>query len=778
MNNESNIDKKVKYGFNPNLLGRERPNLFVNIKKNEVKLTNITMPTKINTKMDTPAKINTKMDTPAKIDIKMNTPAKINIFMNTNVYIINNVNGGGTLKYKNDIKAKYKHVNFVEVPNKKILDSINFNMNDLLFVQQLLFTDLVPRDILNIKYKYASKIIISIHDFCWVTEGLNNYPKNTYYHWSYLVPNIKIHHDIIELFAHADLIIHPSKFTYDVYRKWFPTDNFIVSYHNDYLVDYSTKRIPPIINHQINIGVMHEYMEYKGSEVISYLVNNIIRYKGYSLNYLIVGKTIGIYQEDEFYEYIKKNNIHFLLLLNKWGETYCYSLTKYINSGLPILYNNIGACKYRIPPNVEHYKKVIDNELEYKNINNVIGEKMNTMLNYIIRENGKYNKENTSTIIQYSPLFENLFNLDVRMINYSNVHAKVKPFCIYFPQFHALEENNKNYYSGMTDITNLQTYLKQNENVHNLMTPSKEILNLSEPFKYDLTDSTLIQRQVDIAKSFGIYGFAVYYYWFSVNSITNKHLIMENSFNNFFNGSVKLGNNFKVYFIWANEDWSNNAAFNTTEKIHNTYDVVNFRLNIKTLIRYFSCVQYYKIDNKPVFYVHHPWCIPVETLYLFNNMLNQECIAAGFNGINFVVNNMRDQYENKYRGINKYNHNPDYKKSPATTNYIEHVKENRNINDESLSYPASMFFDFNNTARLYIPDKLKNTTIIYNNTYPAQVENLRILLSRYKTKREEINKIMLLNSWNEWGENMAIEPSTEKGYTYLNMIKFALLRFM
>jgi hypothetical protein len=695
------------------------------------------------------------------------------------MYIINNIQGGGTLKYKNDIKAKYTNINFIEVSDKKTLDSINFNVNDVLFVQQLLFTDVVPRDILNIKYKYGSKIIISIHDFCWITNDiLNNYPKNTYYHWSYLVPNLKIHKDIIELFVHADLIIHPSNFTYETYKKWLPTDNFIVSYHNDYLVDYSTKRIPPIINHQINIGVMHEYMEYKGSEVISYLVKNMIRYEEYHLNYIIVGKTAPVYQEDEFYEYIKKYNIHFLLLLNKWGETYCYSLTKYINSGLPILYNNIGAYKYRIPSNVEHYKKVIDNELEYKNINNVIGEKMNTMLNYIIRENGKYNKENTSTIIQYSPLFENLFNLDVRMINYSNVHAKVKPFCIYFPQFHILEENNKNYYSGMTDITNLQTYLKENENVNNLMTPSKEILNLSEPFKYDLTDSTLIQKQVDIAKSFGIYGFAVYYYWFSVNSITNKHLIMENSFNNFFNGSVKLGHNFKVYFIWANEDWSNNPAFNTQEKIYNIYDIDNFKLNIKTLIGYFNHTHYYKIDNKPVFYVHHPWCIPVENLYLLNIMLNQECIDAGFNGVNFVVNNMRDYYENKYKGVNKYNHNPDYKKDPATTNYIEHVKENRNINDVSLSYPASMFFDFNNTARLYIPNKLDKVTIIYNNIHRAQVENLRILLSRYKTKREDINKIMLFNSWNEWGENMAIEPSTEKGYTYLNMIKFALLRFM
>jgi len=759
LNNEVNINKKEKYGFKRELIGRERPNLLVNIKG--IQNINKISVAKINDNKIPVAKINTRMEN----------------LMNTNVYIINNIYGGGTLKYKNDIKEKYKHVNFVEVPDKKTLDSIKLNVNDVLFVQQLLFTDLAPRDILNIKYKYASKIIISIHDFCWVTDVLNNHPKQPYYQWSYLIPNIKIHDDIIELFTQADLVIHPSYFTYEVYGKWFSTNNFIVSYHNDYRIDYSTKSIPLIHNNQINIGVMHEYMEYKGSEVISHLVKNIIRYKSYSLNYLIVGKTIGIYQEDEFYEYVKKYNIHFLLLLNKWGETYCYSLTKYINSGLPILYNNIGACKYRIPPNVEHYKKVIDNEDEYSNINNMIGERMKDMLDYIIKENGKYNKENTSNIIYYSPLFENLFNFDARIINYSNVHAKVKPFCIYFPQFHTLEENNKNYYLGMTDIKNLQTYLKENENGHKLMTPSNEILNLSEPFKYDLTDSTLIQRQVDIAKSFGIYGFAVYYYWFSVNSITNKNLIMDNCFNRFFNGNVTLGNNFKIYFIWANEDWSNNAAFNTQEKIYNVYNVDNFRSNIKILMKYFKHANYYKIDNKPVFYIHHPWLISTENIYLFNNLLNQACIAAGFNGVNLVVNNMHDQYENKYL-INKYNHNPDYKKNPLTTNYLDHVKENQYTNDESLNYPASMFFDFNNTARLYIPNKLSSVTIIYNNTYQAQAANLEVLLARYKSKREEINKIMLFNSWNEWGENMAIEPSTEKGYTYLNMIKFALLRFM
>ena len=88
-------------------------------------------------------------------------------------------------------------------------------------VQQLLFTDFVPQDILNIKYNYGSKIIISIHDFCWITDRLNNYPTEPYYHRAYLVPNLKIHSDIIELFTHADLIIHPTRFTYETYGNGF-----------------------------------------------------------------------------------------------------------------------------------------------------------------------------------------------------------------------------------------------------------------------------------------------------------------------------------------------------------------------------------------------------------------------------------------------------------------------------------------------------------------------------------------------------------------------------
>ena len=144
LNNESNIDKKVKYGFKRNLIGSERPNLFVNLKGTQ----------KINNRE--PVKIIKEESFISPSSDKSFTPilsTKINYNMNTDVYIINNVHGGGTLKYKKDIKAKYTNINFIEVPDKQTLESIKFNANNILFVQQLLFSDLAPRDILNIKCK-------------------------------------------------------------------------------------------------------------------------------------------------------------------------------------------------------------------------------------------------------------------------------------------------------------------------------------------------------------------------------------------------------------------------------------------------------------------------------------------------------------------------------------------------------------------------------------------------------------------------------------------------
>jgi hypothetical protein len=125
--------------------------------------------------------------------------------------------------------------------------------------------------------------------------------------------------------------------------------------------------MPKINNNSINIGNFSLPNECKGIEQINFLKQEILNYKDYKINYYIVNVNIPSYNEEEFFDLVKKHHIHGLLHLNKWGESWCYSLTKSIQSGIPIYYNNIGSFKERIPKNENMYIKNIDSENDFYN---------------------------------------------------------------------------------------------------------------------------------------------------------------------------------------------------------------------------------------------------------------------------------------------------------------------------------------------------------------------------------------------------------------------------
>jgi hypothetical protein len=691
-----------------------------------------------------------------------------------NVYIISNISGGGSIKYLHDITNNYKNVNFIRIQNKKqLFKIINYKPYDILFVQQLLHTNITPQDIINIKNKFNVKIIISIHDYCWFVDNiydLNN-PPETLYQFKYLNDLIDIEKSVIELFNNASIVIHPSKFTLNQYNRYFTKDNVFLQHHNDINIDYSTKNIPKITDFTINICHFQSFCICKGSENINLLKTKYTSYKGYTIKFFIVGENMGDYDESNWLNILIQYNIHCLLHLNKFGETYSYALSKSINSGLPILYNNVGSFKERIPEGVSHYKKVIDCEKDYANINTLY-QQFENMLDYIIENNGLFNTYNNDNTIVYKELYNFLFESKENNLSICNkIYDKIKPFAIYFPQFHAIPENNVNYYNGMTDITNLYKY---NLNaVNKLDIPSLTDLKLKTVLDYDLSNKDIINRQIEIAKNNCIRGFAIYYYWFSSNSITNKNTIMEKCHDNFFQEEIS---DFKVFFVWANENWTGNPAFNTNEKILNEYNVDNFKKNIKNLMRYFKHPNYYKINNKPLFYIHHPFLISDDALSSFETILNLECKNNGFDGCILVLNNLKSNYNN----FKNYNFHPNYKKT-KTLNYDEYL--DIYVNKDNKDNTDTIFFDFNNSARLYNLDKLNLVTVYKNNTINNQEKYIKKILNQYKNKKyddddNENNKILLINAWNEWGENMSIEPGQNNGYKYLLLLKSNLISFL
>ena len=559
-----------------------------------------------------------------------------------------------------------------------------------------------------------------------------------------------------------------------LYSKYFNNYNFKLVYHNDYKVNNSNIYIPIILNNTINIGFLNDYNVYKGKEKINLLANKYKVYKNYKINFYIKDVNIPAYNPSEFTDYIKKYNLHCLTLLNKWAETYCYALTLFINSGLPILYNNFGALKERID-NKPHYFKVYDNESEYNN-NIKLFSVFENLLNYIINnQNINEITNDTSCEIIYNNFYDYLFNKE---IDYSIIFNKIKPFCIYFPQFHKIQENDYNYYENMTDITNLNFYLTQTNNEELLDSPKISNYNLCNLTDYNLKNYYIIKKQIDIAKENGIYGFGVYYYWFSINEISNKNIIMQECYNNFF---YKVLDNFKIFLIWANENWFNNPAFNSEKNIINTYEEEDLINNSKNLVLYFKHPNYYKINNRPVFYIHHPWFIEENKIDLFFTILNKECKKNDLDNVYLVVNASERIYDNYYN----YVLHPNYKGNTNTTtklnnrnvilydNYIDYIsKMSTEINQNSI------FFNFNNTCRLYIPSKLELRTHTINNNIFNQSKFIDIILNKYLNKVNDIDKILLINSWNEWGENMAIEPSLNNDNFFLNLLKFKLIKFI
>ena len=333
---------------------------------------------------------------------------KYNDLNTEKVYIIANNKIGGSYKYLTDIMNTYKNKSYIFISNKETLYNINFRKNDILILHNFLYTDITISNIKEIYKLFQFELIIPIHDFYWMCNELYFYTKDIAN--SYLKDNIIISNEISELLLLADKIIMNSQFTYNIYKKYFDASNFIMSYPNDYKVQDKIINVPKIKNDCINIGVFHQLSEYKGEEYINYLKE---KFQSSSIKFIIVGANIPLYKEEQFYEYIRKYNINGFLLLNKWGETYSYLLTKIKNSGLPLLYNNFGAIKERLIDVPEHYFKVYDdeqvNDIEDIQNNIVLESQFNNFIEYINTNNGKTQEMKEDFTIITNPVYDEFF---------------------------------------------------------------------------------------------------------------------------------------------------------------------------------------------------------------------------------------------------------------------------------------------------------------------------------------------------------------------------------
>ena len=284
-----------------------------------------------------------------------------------------------------------------------------------------------------------------------------------------------------------------------------------------------------------------------------------------------------------------------------------------------------------------------------------------------------------------------------------------------------------------------------------------------------MTDLEVIKKQVELAKSHGIYGFGIYYYWFSGKRLLEKPLDL------FLNNKDI---DFKFLLIWANEDWTRRwNGYEGKILIKQEYKKSDPYDFIKDIKKYIIDEKYIKINNKPILGIYEPKKIP----NLFNTIsiwreesknlgIGELYIIACLNTYNF------DEMKNikLFEGVYEFSPRDSLQimiKDSFLVLYSSVLYKNIDsisANDDFPLYRGSMT-EFDNSPRK------KEASSIFNNYSPEQFYMVnKKIIEWTRNKYNKNNRFIFINAWNEWGEGAYLEPDTKYGYASINSLSKSL----
>lgn len=717
------------------------------------------------------------LNTPTELFLKYNTNLTIFDKLKKFILIIDFENGGGgTTFFLNTIISKYKYYQtfvIIRCINNKLIININeeykitgdFIIEDVITFLENNKTKIIKifvnhvhnhdNEFINSIFNFDTEVITITHDYVHLLKS-----PQPYFDKISLLRKDPLMCSDIDINKYNTLITQ-NEVNKVIFNQYY-NNTITLAQLPDYRINNSYIKTN---NSNIVIGIIGNITPIKGVQLLSKIINYYKSNKNFS--FIIFGYTevanIPYYCYNNIMELntlLERHKPNVLLELSLWPETYSYTLSLSMLTKLPIIY-----LKKNFTSVIENRLADYSNAYSFININELQG---------LFKKYTQHFFYTISPYICYDKFWNDLFitNMDKKISIKKNKHG-IQPFFIYFPQFHTIQENDINFYPGYNDIINLEKYNQRH--IDKFEEPDTDYFGIDAINQYNLKNTNIVQKQIDILTDYNISGLAMYYYWFSINTVTNNNMVMQDVINAFFTSQIDMKDK-KIFFIWANENWTDNVAFGNKNNnvIKNVYDNENFLKNALNLIEYFKHENYLKIDNKPAFFIYHTYLIP--NIDDFYTTLNELCIKNNFSGVHFVLNSIDKQYSNHLNFYTNFN----YKKYQSTfydenknikLNYKEYMStENHNQKNKI----QTIVFDFDNSARLFEPNRMNLHTECINNTEFDKYIYAKSLIDTYENASEEIEKILLVNALNEWGEKMAFEPSNKYKFYNLNLLRECL----
>lgn len=263
--------------------------------------------------------------------------------------------GGGTQKYVDDLIKLFPDV------EHQIINQTPFNITidkiQLIHIHATMFGQHLGWDVLKLIQYLNQKqipIYLTIHDYQWLFT-INPAPSTE--DFQSITPKVEDVSNCQVLFNTVTKIIFPTPRVYDNYARYIdiPLEKTHIEAHNDIPIRYQQIHIPKIES-SINIAFIGLPSIHKGIREFYRLTQIMDAYYDIPIKYHLYGGSNiipnivehGQYNDNSLIETLHKDNIHIVLSISIAEETYCYSLSQLINSGLPIVYFNRGALTTRL----------------------------------------------------------------------------------------------------------------------------------------------------------------------------------------------------------------------------------------------------------------------------------------------------------------------------------------------------------------------------------------------------------------------------------------------
>jgi hypothetical protein len=393
----------------------------------------------------------------------LNLNSNFNCNLNKNVFHITHNLGGGTNVYVENICKIFTNYNHIIVNiinnNNIIINSIENNnlflkniikKEDIIIVHHLLYHDeidicfKVSEEIINIIKSINAKKIFIVHDyFLFNPKDPNPIKDNN------IIKDSKIITKIKDFFSYFDNVFFNSKNCYNNYIKYLSSieNSIILNVVPD--IFYNNNRIFPFKKEKYNIGIIGSITcPHKGILNVNKIIDMVNNSYENKYNFIILGDSdirkdnlivTGKYDNNNIFSIINEYDIDYFLFLSSFEETYSFTLSIAIHTGLPIIYNNIGAYTERLInynncfPFVENmYEPILSILNNLDENNDLIRSEKNIVLKYPnlynnIPEFSNYLKSDDPLNFNVSEIEKNLHNGVVCFMHVCNIDVNGEP---------------------------------------------------------------------------------------------------------------------------------------------------------------------------------------------------------------------------------------------------------------------------------------------------------------------------------------------------------------